>query len=81
LSLIPLLVAHLPSLIDHIDCGHPFLHRKLVLAREVMHVSDEAAHDFSYARGGFGPGGVNGMLGEVGVESGVVLDSVCVAVC
>jgi hypothetical protein len=81
LPLIPLLVAHFPRPVDHIDARHPFVYRQLVLAREIVDVSDQAAHYLAHARGGFGARGFDDMLGEVGIESGVVLDAVAVCAC
>lgn len=45
-----------------------------------MDVLDQAAHYLAHAWGGFGASGFNDMPGEVGVESGVVLDAVAVCV-
>lgn len=80
LTLVSLLIAHLTSPINHIHRGHPFFYCELVLACEVVHVADETAHDLSHARSGFGACGVDDMLGEIGIESGIVLDIVGVAV-
>lgn len=68
LALVALVVAHLAGPVEQLDAGHPFVDGEFVLAREVMHMADQAGHDLPEARVGLGTHRVDDIVGEVGVK-------------
>ncbi len=60
--------------VDEVDAGHPLIDGELRLAEEVMEVAGERAHDVASAGVGLWADGINDMLGEVWVETRLLLE-------
>jgi hypothetical protein len=71
LTLIPLIVTHLPCPIDHLHPRHPLVNRKLVLPGKIMDMSDQTAHDLPHPRGRLWAHSLDDMLCEGRIESRV----------
>lgn len=69
LSLIALIVTHPSGPVEHLHACHPLVHGDFVLARKVMDVSDETAHDLSKSRVHIRTHVIDHMVCEIGVES------------
>jgi len=65
LALIPLLVAHLATTVDHLDGHHPLIRSEVDLTGEIVDVLNEAGHDLSQSWVCLWAGSVDDHLSEL----------------
>jgi hypothetical protein len=73
LAFVPLVVTHLPRLVEKIHAGHPLLDRELVFPRKIMNMLNQGRHNLAHPRTGFWTDGFDDILREVGIEGGSVV--------